>query len=137
MYLKNHPSGFSKANPKLCNCGAVIDYRCTRCALCRKKDELNYDEAKTCNKRKRILIHERGHQCESCLLTVWKDDKIPLDLDHIDGDGDNNSRNNLRLLCPNCHAQTPTYKGRNKGRGTVRQLTRMAKYYKRKEAVLT
>jgi hypothetical protein len=38
---------------------------------------------------------------------------IPLELDHIDGHHWNNSLDNLRLLCPNCHAQTPTYKARN------------------------
>lgn len=42
---------------------------------------------------------------------------IPLELDHIDGDHENNVEGNLRLICPNCHAQTPTYKNKNKGRG--------------------
>ena len=35
--------------------------------------------------------------------------KSPLQLDHINGDRSNNSENNLRLLCPNCHSLTPTY----------------------------
>lgn len=39
---------------------------------------------------------------------------IPLELDHIDGERSNNLLENLRLLCPNCHALTPTYRGRNK-----------------------
>ena len=38
---------------------------------------------------------------------------IPLELDHIDGDRENNSRENCRLLCANCHSQTPTFRGRN------------------------
>ena len=38
---------------------------------------------------------------------------IPLELDHVDGDRTNNLLCNLRLVCPNCHALTPTYRGRN------------------------
>ncbi len=41
---------------------------------------------------------------------------IPLQIDHIDGNSDNNTEDNFRLLCPNCHAQTPTYSGKNAGR---------------------
>lgn len=51
--------------------------------------------------------------CSKCNLTVWLDKKIPLELDHINGDNSDNSLKNLRLLCPNCHAQTPTYRGKN------------------------
>jgi len=34
---------------------------------------------------------------------------VPIQLDHIDGDSDNNNLKNLRLLCPNCHSLTPTF----------------------------
>ncbi len=40
---------------------------------------------------------------------------MPLELDHINGDRDDNRLGNLRVICPNCHAQTPTYRGRNIG----------------------
>jgi hypothetical protein len=40
--------------------------------------------------------------------------RFPLELDHIDGDRWNSELSNLRLICPNCHAFTPTYRGRNK-----------------------
>ena len=53
-------------------------------------------------------------QCQSCGLKKWMGTTCPLELDHIDGDHNNNNIFNLRLLCPNCHAQTSTY--RNKKR---------------------
>lgn len=55
-------------------------------------------------------------QCSSCKLTSWLDVAIPLELDHIDGNPENNSLDNLRLLCPNCHALTDTYRGKNQAR---------------------
>lgn len=51
--------------------------------------------------------------CNSCSLTEWLQGLIPLELDHIDGNHSNNELSNLRLLCPNCHALTPTYRGKN------------------------
>ena len=52
--------------------------------------------------------------CSSCNLSNWLTGSIPLELDHIDGDNSNNELSNLRLLCPNCHALTSTYRGKNK-----------------------
>ena len=66
---------------------------------------------------KRYLIDRRGHECEICGLSEWRQQPIALILDHIDGNSDDNHRDNLRLVCPNCDAQLPTYKGRNKGNG--------------------
>jgi hypothetical protein len=54
--------------------------------------------------------------CNNCHLSTWLDNPIPLELDHIDGNNSNNNLDNLRLLCPNCHALTPTYRGKNKGK---------------------
>lgn len=52
-----------------------------------------------------------GHGCP--VADTWNDRPIVLQLDHIDGDRWNDAIENLRLLCPNCHSQTPTYSGRN------------------------
>lgn len=49
----------------------------------------------------------------------WQNGIITLELDHIDGDNTNHSLSNLRYLCPNCHALTATYRGKNKGRNNV------------------
>ncbi|MFJ4864976.1 MULTISPECIES: HNH endonuclease [unclassified Streptomyces] len=57
---------------------------------------------------------------EACRLcgveAVWQGRPLPLEVDHIDGDWRNNRPENLRLLCPNCHSATDTYRGRAKGR---------------------
>jgi hypothetical protein len=63
---------------------------------------------------KKYLIGERGHKCESCNLSAWLNKPITLELDHIDGDTRNNVKDNLKLLCPNCHSMTSTWRGRNK-----------------------
>lgn len=68
------------------------------------------------------LIKIRGHQCEICRLNIWLDSLIPLELDHINGDRTNNKLSNLRLLCPNCHAQTDTYCGKNIGKVAERSM---------------
>ena len=66
---------------------------------------------------RRYLIEKRGYACEVCGINTWQNKPIVLDLDHIDGNHLNNSPENLRHICPNCHSQTPTYKNRNKGNG--------------------
>lgn len=63
--------------------------------------------------------------CTICTLDMWLGKELPLVLDHVDGNSDNFSLYNLRLLCSNCDSQLPTHKGRNRGRGrTVRRLRR-------------
>ncbi|KAF2779839.1 HNH endonuclease [Streptomyces sp. OM5714] len=49
---------------------------------------------------------------------IWQGRPIPLEVDHVDGDWRNNRVENLRLLCPNCHSITDTYRGRGKGRAS-------------------
>jgi len=63
--------------------------------------------------RKRILI-EQNNAYNKCKLSEWLGKKIILELEHIDGNHYNNERNNLEMLCPNCHSLTPTWRGRNK-----------------------
>ena len=79
--------------------------------------------------RKRLI--EDGYfraQCSCCALSEWMGSKIALELDHKDGDRDNNELSNLRLLCPNCHAMTPTYRGRNVRGKTWRQPLRLQQH---------
>lgn len=51
--------------------------------------------------------------CDNCGLTEWNGKDINCHLDHINGINNDHRRENLRMLCPNCHSQTPTYCGRN------------------------
>lgn len=62
------------------------------------------------------LIAERGHQCEipECGISDWLGAELMLEIDHIDGDPTNNHTSNLRLICPNCHSQTPTFRNRKR-----------------------
>ena len=59
--------------------------------------------------KKNLLINK----CYICNLTTWLDKSIGLQLDHINGNRTDNRIENLRILCPNCHAQTDTYCGKN------------------------
>jgi len=69
---------------------------------------------------KAALIQERGHKCEDCGLEEWNTQPIPLELEHCDGNNKNNIKENLKLLCCNCHALTPTWRGRNINSGKVK-----------------
>ena len=53
------------------------------------------------------------YKCNMCDIESWNDKPITLELDHSDGDSTNCKLTNLRYLCPNCHSQTDTYKGKN------------------------
>lgn len=75
----------------------------------------------TCRLKDRLIKESiLEPKCSGCNLTTWynfvsnKEEAIPLELDHIDGNRKNNTIDNLRLLCPNCHAFTPTYRGKNR-----------------------
>lgn len=63
-------------------------------------------------KRRKIIV-EQNYSCNICGNTMWQNKAIPLEIDHINGDRTNETRSNLQAVCPNCHALTPTYKGRN------------------------
>ena len=66
-------------------------------------------------KLKNRLLKEgiKKHQCEWCGIVEWNGKPAPIELDHINGVRTDNRLENLRMLCPNCHAQTKTYRGRN------------------------
>jgi rubredoxin len=73
---------------------------------------------------RRYLLNETNHKCSEC---GWGEinpytTKSPLEIDHIDGDAKNNLKENLRVLCPNCHSLKKTFKntGSRKSARTTR-----------------
>lgn len=82
------------------------------------KGSFNYERFRYGNNIKtadaiNAIIAIRGHKCENCLNETWQNVPIPLEVHHLDGDKLNNDLNNLQLLCPNCHALTENYRGKN------------------------
>ena len=59
------------------------------------------------------LKTKREWKCECCGLNEWMGESLPLEIHHIDGNRLNNSLDNLQILCPNCHSQTPNWRSRN------------------------
>lgn len=71
------------------------------------------------NHIRNYLLEKYNNKCARC---GWGEinpytGKVPLEVEHIDGNFRNNSEENLILLCPNCHSLTSTYKGANMGNG--------------------
>lgn len=79
------------------------------------EDYLNNRKTISSYKLKSKLFLEGLKQecCESCGLRTWQNMKIPLELHHLDGNNSNNNLSNIQILCPNCHALTPNYRGKN------------------------
>ena len=69
------------------------------------------------NPVKRYIFEKQDGKCLLCGIKDWNDKPIKLELDHVDGNHQNNTEENLRYICPNCHSQTDTYKAKNKGNG--------------------
>jgi hypothetical protein len=78
------------------------------------KELKSFDNLNKPSSIKNRLIKEIGHQCQKCNNTTWNNLPITLELEHIDGDNRNNIRENLTLLCPNCHSQTSTWRNRKR-----------------------
>lgn len=79
----------------------------------------DWSEYKTNSHIKKHLIKTLGHKCENCLVSVWYDYPIILEIHHMDGNRLNNDLTNLQLLCPNCHAMTDNWRGRKNDLGRI------------------
>ena len=66
---------------------------------------------------RRYLLDKVGRKCQICGISEWMGESLVLEIDHINGISNDHRLENLRILCPNCHSQTPTYKMKNLGVG--------------------
>jgi 5-methylcytosine-specific restriction endonuclease McrA len=82
---------------------------------------MNFEDLPNAEKRRRLLF-EQDFKCSICNISEWLNKPITFHLDHIDGFKSNEKRENLRLICPNCHSQTETYCMAHKFRGRVDEL---------------
>lgn len=114
--------GYAKWHNTFCslNCFQAVRWAETRNKI------LAGDVSVPVRQYRRFLIEQFGEKCQRC---GWKErhpitKKVPLELEHKDGDSENNAYTNLALLCPNCHSLTPTYKGLNRGHGRFKRRER-------------
>lgn len=56
----------------------------------------------------------KRNRCERCGIEDWLGEPLAMALHHVNGEGTDNRLENLMMLCPNCHAQTPNFSGRNR-----------------------
>lgn len=121
------------------NCGSLIEHRRnTTYKFCSNSCQRDYEYKLWIEKYKQdnsIATNSKWGQMSKylrryifekyqnkCCLCDWSEvnpftNTIPLEIDHIDGNSENNSEENLRLICPNCHSLTSTYRGANRGNG--------------------
>lgn len=115
---------------KCSNCNKKIDarsigYLCSKC-LIEKNTEYKYllwletgdlgikVGTTLRGKMREKLLHYYGNKCNICGISEWNGKELVLVLDHINGDASNNTKENLRFVCPNCDSQLDTYKSKNK-----------------------
>lgn len=92
-----------------------------------KNGEIEYIKSyKISTTIRKYLFKKYDNKCARC---GWGEvneytGKVPLEVEHIDGNSENNKEENLTLLCPNCHSLTKTYKGANRGNGRHNRMVR-------------
>jgi 5-methylcytosine-specific restriction endonuclease McrA len=122
IIIKNKPISQS-----YCNQQCDVDHKKKQ-----RKEIIQSDQPYYWRSIRNYLIETVG-RCQNCGIHEWLSKPISLDCDHIDGDITNNRLSNARLLCPNCHSQTHTYKAKNIN-NPHGKAARRARYLKTVEA---
>ena len=92
-----------------------------------KWDDIPFEQLSRSKKRKRLFT-ESMYACSQCGFNKTREcGGSILEIDHIDGDHTNNSYDNLRVLCPNCHALTPNFRNWGRPRSEGKTSTRVRK----------
>lgn len=82
---------------------------------------------------KKWISEKQNHKCLICGISDWNNKPITFQFDHIDGNPDNNTKENIRMICPNCHSQTETYGVKNKkSKYSKRNIYRRKNYQENK-----
>jgi len=74
----------------------------------------SFPEMKSNNRIRLHLYNIYGKRCQLCGIENWLDKEIIFEVHHINGNSSDNSEDNLLVLCPNCHSQTPNYRNKNR-----------------------
>lgn len=108
---------------KYCSNKCQSDYQYKKYIESWKKGLVNGNRGLTAKNISRHLVkYLLEKQGERCILCGWNKmhpitHRVPLEIDHIDGNPENNIEENLRLICPNCHSLTNNFRNLNKGKG--------------------
>lgn len=119
-----------------CSCGSIINDRSVFCKSCSARasgklkakkmiklwisgDWRGGTDYRLSEIIRNYLLEQAKYSCQKCGFNTSHpdDNRSVLEINHIDGNGLNHSIDNLEVICPNCHALTSTYRGRNIGKG--------------------